>query len=73
MEPRDTSRAVGEREFALSDTQRQSLQAAHDALDVLESSLRALPSPGKPEPIDLVLRLRRTIIETFSGSQSREL
>ena len=44
----------------------QTLRAVHDTLDLLESSLRVLSFSESSEPIDLVLRLRRRIIEMSS-------
>ena len=72
MECREKSGAASERESTLSDTQRELLGSVHDALDVLESSLRALPSSGKSKTIDLVLQLRHRIIETFSDLRSKK-
>ncbi len=61
--------AESEREVASSGTPQELLRATHDALDVLESSLRALASFEKPVSIDLVLQLRRRVIEAFSDAR----
>lgn len=46
--------------------QRQKLlRRTHNALDSLESSLRALATPDQDHPIDLILQLRRRVIELF--------
>ena len=56
---------MGKRAQPKSDTERKLLRKTHNALDSLESSLRALAPPDGDEPIDLVLQLRRKIIEVF--------
>ncbi len=61
--------AVSEREAASGGTPQELLHATHDALDVLESSLRALASFEKPVPIDLVLQLCRRVIEISSDAR----
>ncbi len=42
------------------------LRMIHNALDLLESCLRNMPRSGEPEPIDLVVQLRRRIIEAYN-------
>lgn len=41
------------------------LREVHKDLDTLEAHLGRLTAPGRSESIDLVLRLRRSIIEEF--------
>ena len=66
---REKSGVPNERQAAESENEQQLLRAVHETLDVLESRLQALPPMEQcPRPIDLVLQLRREVIETFSES-----
>jgi hypothetical protein len=50
---------------------RKELQAVHDALDLLEAGVNALAAPGESEALDLVVQMRRKIIEDFSHLEHR--
>lgn len=70
---REKSGAPNERQAGESENERQLLRAVHETLDLLESRLLALPPvEQRPRPIDLVLQLRREIIDTFPGSVADE-
>ncbi len=48
------------------DADKEILKKVFDSLGFVEIGLDALTPPGKSETIDLVLQLRRKIIEEFS-------
>lgn len=60
---------------SLSDSERQALREIHDALDALELYLKARRGPGGADAspaVDLVVQLRRKIIQLFEASQDAE-
>lgn len=61
---REESGALSQGHGAEGANKQELLRAVHETLDVLESRLGA--SDQRPAPIDLVLRLRRRIIEMSS-------
>lgn len=61
---------MSKEQLAEGDPDKTLLQEVHDDLDMLESHLRVLASSGKTAPIDLVLQLRRVIIEEFPAARS---
>ena len=48
------------------ETKKELLRGVHDALDSAEIRLRTLAPLGESKAVDLVLQLRRQIIEEFS-------
>ena len=56
---------MDERQVVDRDADIELLRKVYDGLDVLEARLNMLALPGKSEAIDLVLQLRRKVIEEF--------
>lgn len=67
---REKTSSVPKRGRGHSATHKSMMRVVHEALDLVECCLGAMPLSEDPELIDLVLQLRRRIIETYKKSGS---